>query len=67
MGGGFGPHFSFGVLNMAKEETTLKIQIIRDFWVEEDKRILAGEIVDLPSKTAKTLVNDGIAKLVLED
>ena len=52
---------------MAKEETTLKIQIIRDFWVEEDKRILAGEIVDLPSKTAKALVNDGIAKLVLED
>ena len=52
---------------MAKEETTLKIQIIRDFWAEEDKRILAGEIVDLPSKTAKTLVNDGIAKLVLED
>jgi hypothetical protein len=67
MSGGFGPHFSLGVLNMAKEETTLKIQIIRDFWVEEDKRILAGEIVDLPSKTAKTLVNDGIAKLVLED
>ena len=52
---------------MAKEETTLKIQIIRDFWVEEDKRILAGEIVDLPSKTAKALVNDGTAKLVLED
>ena len=67
MSGGFGPHFSFGVLNMAKEETTLKIQIIRDFWVEEDNRISAGEIVDLPSKTAKALVNDGIAKLVLED
>ena len=67
MSGGFGPHFSFGVLNMDKEETTLKIQIIRDFWVEEDKRIPAGEVVDLPSKTAKTLVNDGIAKLVLED
>lgn len=65
--GASAPISLFGVENMAKEETTLKIQIIRDFWVEEDKRILAGEIVDLPSKTAKTLVNDGIAKLVLED
>ena len=65
--GASAPISLFGVENMAKEETTLKIQIIRDFWVEEDKRIPAGEVVDLPSKTAKTLVNDGIAKLVLED
>ena len=65
--GASAPISLFGVENMAKEETTLKIQIIRDFWVEEDNRIMAGEIVDLPSKTAKTLVNDGIAKLVLED
>ena len=65
--GASAPISLFGVENMAKEETTLKIQIIRDFWVDEDNRIMAGEIVDLPSKTAKTLVNDGIAKLVLED
>jgi len=65
--GASAPISLFGVENMAKEETTLKIQIIRDFWVEEDNRIMAGEIVDMPSKTAKALVNDGTAKLVLED
>lgn len=44
---------------------TLKVELLYDFWPEEDARRRAGEVIELPEKQAAELVNGGKAKLVV--
>ena len=47
---------------MNDKSKTTPVKLLRDYWPEENNRVLAGEVVELPSAEARRLIDAGVAE-----